>query len=40
MEIFLAAIFMIFIGGLLYCAFDTIQHANKALPPKSHDLAG
>ena len=35
MEFYLAAVFIIFIGGLLYCVFDTIRHANKLLPPKS-----
>jgi hypothetical protein len=27
MEIFVAIIFVIFIGGLLYCMADTLRHA-------------
>ena len=34
MEFFLAVVFVVFIGGLLYYVFDTIGYANKLLPPK------
>ena len=35
MEFFVVFVFVVFIGTLLYCVFDTIRHANKRLPPKS-----
>lgn len=36
MEVFAVVVSLVFIGALLYCAYDTVQHANKLLPPKSH----
>lgn len=34
MEILAVLVFLVFIGTLLYCVFDTIRHADKLLPPK------
>ena len=31
-----ALAFLVFLGTLIACAVDTIRHANKAVPPKSH----
>jgi hypothetical protein len=36
MEVFVVVVSLVFIGALLYCAYDAVRHADKMLPPKSN----